>query len=70
MRIESEIEDMVKRTVRAAGSSATSARINVPRSWVGKYVLVCLLDESQQQAAQQQAERRPQWGWNDEDTQK
>ena len=55
MKIESEIEDMVKRKVRVAG---TSGKIHVPKAWVDKYVIVCLLTEEQQQHARElEAER-------------
>ena len=50
MKIESEIEDMVKRKVRASG---TSGKIHVPKAWVNKYVIVCLLTEEQQQKARE-----------------
>lgn len=48
MKIESEVEDIVKRLVREAG---TSGRVHVPKTWAGKYVIVCLLNEEQQQKA-------------------
>jgi len=48
MKLESEIDDMVKRIVRGA---RTSGRLHVPKEWIGKYVIVCLLTEEQQQEA-------------------
>ena len=48
MKLESNIDDMVKRKVRDAN---TSGRVNVPKTWLGKYVVVCLLDEEQQKKA-------------------
>jgi len=50
MKIESNIDDMVKRTVRESG---TSGKVHVPKAWVGKYVIVCLLTEEQQQKARE-----------------
>jgi len=48
MKLESNIDDMVKRKVRGAN---TSGRVNVPKTWLDKYVVVCLLDEEQQKKA-------------------
>ena len=53
MKVESEVDDMVKRTVKEAG---TSGKIHVPKAWVGKYVIVCLLTEEQQEAARSREE--------------
>lgn len=42
MKIELEVEDIVKRTVRVSG---TSGRVNVPKDWTGRDVQACLLPE-------------------------
>ena len=55
MRIESEITDMVKRKVRDGGSSGV---MSIPKAWVGKYVIACLLPEDQQRLAQESEESR------------
>lgn len=40
MKIELEVDDTIKRTVRTSG---TSGRVNVPKDWEGLDVQVCLL---------------------------
>ncbi|MEA3324064.1 MAG: DUF2080 family transposase-associated protein [Euryarchaeota archaeon] len=50
MKIEANIDDMVKRSVK---KGTTSGQVHVPKAWVGKYVVVCLLAEEQQEAARE-----------------
>ncbi len=42
MKIELEVDDTVKRTVRESG---TSGKIHVPKTWLGKNVMACLLPD-------------------------
>ena len=42
MRIELEVDDTIRRIVRKSGSSG---KIHVPRTWVNREVVVCLLPE-------------------------
>ena len=45
MEINVEAVDIVKRTEKEAG---TSGKVHVPKAWVDKQVIVCLLTISQQ----------------------
>ena len=47
MKLETEIEDMVTRTVR---ETRTSGRLHVPKGWIGKRVIVCVLTDQSEMA--------------------